>query len=77
MRRTTRLLYLFSLLAPACLISGCEPPPPSREELGRIVFSESEVPGADDTYQLPEHLRKAQEEAQKNQSEDQRRLPGM
>ena len=58
MRRTTRLLYLFSLFAPACLIAGCDPPPPSQEELGRIVFKEQEVPGFNESYELPLRVQK-------------------
>ncbi|HWB09042.1 MAG TPA: hypothetical protein VG826_07455 [Pirellulales bacterium] len=64
MKRVINLLSLFGILAATCLITGCEPSPPSREELGRIVFSQSEVPGNSNTYVLPEHLRdfKAKEE---------------
>lgn len=43
--------------------SGCEAEPPSREELGRIVFSASDVPGADKPYSLPEYLREAAPES--------------
>lgn len=42
-----------------CILSGCEPAPPSREELGILVFDEAKVPGADKPYTLPEYLRKA------------------
>lgn len=38
------------------IISGCEPTPPGRQELGKIVFNESEVPGADKPYVVPEYL---------------------
>jgi hypothetical protein len=71
MRHTTKLLPLFSLFATACLIAGCEPPPPSPQELGRIVFNESEVPGANETYELPERIRNAQPA-----EEPPRRMPG-
>jgi hypothetical protein len=71
MPRTTKLLQLFSLSAAACLIAGCEPSPPSPQELGRIVFKESEVPGADETYELPERIRNAEPAA-----EPPRRMPG-
>lgn len=47
------------LLLSGCLLSGCEPMPPSREELGRIEFDESKVPGFDTPYSMPEYLRKA------------------
>ncbi|HEV3340214.1 MAG TPA: hypothetical protein VG125_07645 [Pirellulales bacterium] len=57
MTRATRLLNLFFVLAATCLITGCEPSPPSKEELGRVVFKESEVPGAEETYTVPERLR--------------------
>jgi hypothetical protein len=63
MTRAARFLSLFFVLAAASLITGCDPSPPSREELGRIVFSESEVPGADETYTLPERLRAITSEA--------------
>lgn len=53
------------------LLSGCEAEPPSREELGRIVFSPSEVPGADKPYTLPDYLREDD-----SQSDPSRRAPG-
>jgi hypothetical protein len=42
-----------------CLLCGCEGKPPSREELGTLVFDEAKVPGADKPYTLPEYLQKA------------------
>jgi len=56
MTRVVRLLNLFFVLAAASLIAGCDPPPPSSEELGRIVFSESEVPGANEAYTVPKRI---------------------
>lgn len=53
MPRTARLLFLFCLP----ILSGCGAEPPRREELGRIVFSAAEVPGAEEAYSLPEYLR--------------------
>ena len=70
MRPTTKLLYLLFLFATACLTTGCGPSPPSRQELGRIVFIESEVPGADEPYELPERIRNAKP------AEERRRMPG-
>jgi hypothetical protein len=55
MHRTLPLLLMFFLP----LLSGCEAEPPSRQELGRIVFNPAEVPGADKPYTLPEYLRNA------------------
>lgn len=58
-----------SLLSAVLLISGCEPAPPSRQELGRIVFNESDVPGADKPYVVPGYLLElAPDEAKKQQS---------
>jgi hypothetical protein len=55
MRKTNKLLSYIPLSA-VCLISGCGPVPPSSEELGQVVFKESEVPGADRPYVLPKYL---------------------
>jgi hypothetical protein len=59
--------WAYLSLCTAVLISnGCEPAPPSRQELGRIVFNESEVPGTDKPYIVPEYLRElAPDEATK------------
>lgn len=56
MYRTVLFLTLGCL---AVVLCGCEAEPPGQKELGRIVFSESDVPGADRPYALPEYLRKA------------------
>lgn len=57
------------LLSAVFITSGCEPAPPSPQELGRIVFNESEVPGADKPYVLPEYLlESAPDEAKKQPS---------
>jgi hypothetical protein len=58
MTQTEKLLSVVLVLS-GCVLCGCEAEPPSREELGRIVYSESDVPGADKPYALPEYLRKA------------------
>lgn len=42
-----------------CLLAialGCSPAPPSMEELGRIVYDPSQVPGFDRPYSLPHGL---------------------
>jgi hypothetical protein len=58
MMRLMKLLGGSLLLVCAGLSCGCEPQKPSEQELGRIVFSESEVPGADRSYELPKPLQK-------------------
>jgi hypothetical protein len=35
-------------------VSGCAPSPPKPEELGRVVYDPSEVPGMDKPYHPPE-----------------------
>ncbi|HEX7378135.1 MAG TPA: hypothetical protein VF278_13540 [Pirellulales bacterium] len=55
MHRTATTLFFLS----TAMLFGCGAQPPSREELGRIAFKASEVPGADDAYSLPEYLREA------------------
>jgi hypothetical protein len=72
MKRTISPLNLFVILVTTCLTTGCEPAAPSKEELGRIVFSESEVPGANDIYIVPERLR----DVQAGGNTDQKPLPG-
>lgn len=67
MHRTITLLFFICLP----LFCGCGAEPPSLEELGRIVFSASEVPGADEPYSLPEYLREAPAE-----SDPLKRAPG-
>jgi hypothetical protein len=57
MRRTNRLLSWTVLFGALSTISGCDPPPPKVQEMGKIVFRESDVPGNDRPYALPEHLR--------------------
>ncbi|OYV86579.1 MAG: hypothetical protein B7Z73_11515 [Planctomycetia bacterium 21-64-5] len=54
---TTKRRIRFFVLIGACLTVGCEPPPPKPQDLGRIVYNPAEVPGADQPYALPEHLR--------------------
>lgn len=57
MARTMKFFSGSVLLGCACLAGGCDPPPPNLQELGRIAFAESEVPGADQGYTMPERLR--------------------
>jgi hypothetical protein len=72
MTQTTTLLRHVSLFGIACLISGCDPAPPSRQELGRIVFNEADVPGADKPYVVPEYLL----ELKPNEQMNEQRPPG-
>ena len=65
MPRATKHLGGLLLLAGACLLGGCDAKRPTPQELGRIVFKESEVPGADQPYELPEHLQKLQTDENK------------
>ncbi|MGH7139326.1 MAG: hypothetical protein ACREHD_26575 [Pirellulales bacterium] len=58
MTQTEKLLSGVLVLS-GCLLGGCESQPPSPQELGRIVYREADVPGADKPYALPEYLRKA------------------
>lgn len=62
MSRKFQLAGCGVLLGLGGLIAGCDPPPPEPQELGRLVFRESEVPGADKPYVLPEYLRNLQPE---------------
>ena len=59
MNQRLRLFSSIALIFTACPLSGCDPAPPSREELGRIEFNPSKVPGADKPYTLPQYLRDA------------------
>ena len=59
MNQLAKFFLSASFIVTACLLSGCEPAPPSREELGRIEFNPSKVPGADKPYTLPQYLRDA------------------
>lgn len=53
MHQTATFLFFLSL----SLLHGCDAAPPSRDDLGHIVFDTTEVPGADEAYSLPKHLR--------------------
>ncbi|HVX12553.1 MAG TPA: hypothetical protein VHC22_15335 [Pirellulales bacterium] len=59
MKRSAKFLLGLACLLGGCLLPGCEPEPPSRAELGRIEFDETRVPGADQTYTLPDYILKA------------------
>ncbi len=49
-------MYRTTMLAAVYLVSvtGCAPSPPKPEQLGRVVYSPSQVPGLDEPYKLPE-----------------------
>jgi hypothetical protein len=49
MRRTMILATVYFIG-----VSGCAPSPPKPEELGRVVYDPSEVPGMDKPYHPPE-----------------------
>ncbi|HUY36556.1 MAG TPA: hypothetical protein VMV69_27720 [Pirellulales bacterium] len=49
MYRTTMLASLFLLS-----LTGCAPSPPKPEELGRVVYDPTQVPGMDKPYRAPE-----------------------
>lgn len=53
----TKTLISVTLLSAACLTAGCEPPPPTPKDLGRVVFNPAEVPGAETPYAMPDYLR--------------------
>lgn len=65
MPRLMKHLGGLPFLTVACVLCGCDAQRPAPQELGRIVFKESEVPGADQTYELPEHLQKLQDDETK------------
>ena len=54
-RRACRLCnrWKMSAVLLAC-VAGCEPPPPSPEDLGRVVVDPGEVPGGQKPFTLPE-----------------------
>ena len=58
MIRVANFVGLPFLLMALSFTAGCEPPPPKPQDLGRVVFNPMEVPGANTSYAMPDHLRK-------------------
>lgn len=56
-----KTFFMCSSIVAACLTAGCDAPPPKPNDLGRIVYSPAEVPGADAPYSMPEYLRETLE----------------
>ncbi len=54
MRSYLTFLSLSAFISLVPLLSGCEPAPPPREDLGNVVSGLPKVPGADKPYEMPE-----------------------